>query len=219
MRYYPVSLNIAGKKCLVVGGGAVGTRKVKTLLKCGAIVRVISKDFTETLFTLEKTEQLDLITGSYNESELKGKFLVISSTDDQCLNKKIADDADRKNILCNIADLPDASDFILPAIVNRGDLTISISTSGKSPAFSKKLRRDLEEQFGKEYGRFLTLMGTIRKRLLETRHAPETHKVLFQSLIESDLLELTRQKDIKGIDFLLEETFGKGFFYKDLMEE
>ena len=218
MRYYPVSLDIAEKKCLVVGGGSVGTRKVKTMLKCSAIVSVVSKAFTEELQILSKTEDLELISRPYNESDLDGKYIVISSTNDQSLNQKIADDARRKRIFCNIADLPDRSDFILPSIVHRGDLTISISTSGNSPAFSKKLRKELEEQFGEEYSRFLKLMGAARKKLLNTSHAPAAHKVLFRQLLDGDLLELTRQKDIKNIDALLKKTLGKGFSFKELME-
>ncbi len=219
MRYYPVSLDIAGKNCLVVGGGAVGTRKVKTLLKCGAIVCVISMDFTKSLNDLANTTDLTLLDRPYCESDLKEKFLVISATDDKILNKKISDDACRQQVLCNIADRPDASDFILPAVVHRGDLTIAISTSGKSPAFSKKLRKDLEEQFGEEYSQFLELMGAARKKLLQTGHAPDTHKQLFKSLIKEGLLELIQKKDIINIDMLLLETFGNGFSYKDLMEE
>ncbi len=219
MRYYPISLDIAKKECLVVGGGSVGTRKSKRLLQCGAIVNVISKDFTAELLNLEKTENLVLQNKPYNESDLEGQHLVISSTDDKDLNKKIASDADSRNILCNIADLPDASNFVLPSVVHRGDLTISISTSGKSPAFSRKLRKDLEKEFGDEYSRFLTLLGTARKRLLASGHDPEAHKIVFRQLVESDLLELIRLNKIESINLLLEEILGKGFSYKALIEE
>lgn len=219
MRYYPISLDIAEKECLVVGGGAVGTRKVEMLLNCGAFVSVVSEEFSEKLKNLNKTAKLKLLSKEYSESDLNGKFLVIGATDNQKLNKKIGNDAKIKNMLCNIADLPEVCNFILPSIVNRGDLTIAVSTSGKSPAFAKKLRKDLAEQFGEEYAVFLYLMGAIRKKLLNEKHAPEDHKILFEKLIKNDLLELTRQKDIKNIDKLLQETLGSGFVYKDLINQ
>ncbi len=219
MRYYPVALDIIDKKCLVVGGGAVGTRKVKTLLKCGAVVIVISNNFSDTLKALEKTEKLELISKPYSASDLDGKYIVIGATDNQNLNKEIGFDAKKKGVLCNIADFPEACNFILPSIVNRGDLTISISTAGKSPAFAKKLRKDLAGQFGEEYADFLQLMGAIRKKMLAAQHDPDTHKSLFKELIENGLLELTGQNDIKSIDALLLKTLGDGFLYRDLINQ
>ncbi len=219
MRYYPVSLNIAEKECLVIGGGAVGTRKVKTLLKCSAIVSVISETFSEAISTLADNSSVTLIQRDYTSSDLEDKFLVLCATDNTALNKRIADDAKAHGILCNIADQPDVSDFVLPSVVHRGDLTISVSTSGKSPAFSKKLRKDLEQMFGDEYAVFLELMGAIRQKLLAEKHAPDEHKHIFNSLIENGLLELTRNNDISGINLLLKKIAGNGFSYNDLMQQ
>lgn len=219
MRYYPVSLDIRGKKCLVVGGGAVGSRKAETLLKCGAFVSVISDAFSETLKRLDNNPKLELLCKGYSESDLDGKFLVIGATDNQSLNKTIGNDAKKKNMLCNIADLPDRCNFILPSIVNRGDLTIAVSTSGKSPAFAKRLRKEMAEQFGEEYAVFLHLMGVIRKKLLDESHDPDHHKILFGTLIQKGLLGLIQQNEINKIDELLRDTLGKGFMYKDLINQ
>ena len=114
----------------------------------------------------------------------------------QELNLQIHAEAERRGILCNIADRPKACNFILPSIVNRGDLTIAISTSGKSPAFAKKLRKDLEKEFGTEYADFLKLMGEIRKKLLNENHEPEAHKHLFEQLIEGKLIEMIKDRNI-----------------------
>ena len=95
------------------------------------------------------------MTNSFNEFQRAKMFLVIGATDDENLNRRISKDAERVNILCNIADRPDVCNFILPAVVRRGDLAITISTSGKSPALAKRLRLDLEAQFGEEYADFL----------------------------------------------------------------
>ena len=120
--------------------------------------------------------------------------------------------------LCNIADQPHLCNFILPSIINRGDLTIAISTAGKSPAFAKHLRRRLESQFGPEYATLLTLMGAIRSRLLKEAHAPEAHKHLFEHLIEGGLLEKIRTGDRGEIDILLKSVLGPEYSYDQLME-
>ena len=127
-------------------------------------------------------------------------LLVIGATDDEDLNHRISRDAAERSLLCNIADRPTVCNFILPAVIQRGDLVITVSTSGRSPAFAKKLRRDLEDRFGEEYAEFLNLMGAIRAKLLAEAHAPEAHKPLFEKLIEADLLELVRCRDIARID-------------------
>ena len=203
----------------MVGGGAVGTRKAQTLLKCGATVRVVSREIADRLKTLAETLPLTLEQRDYREEDLAGIFLVFGATDNEALNRRIAEDAERRGLLVNIADRPEACNFVLPSVVHRGDLTLSISTSGKSPAFARKLRKDLEKQFGEEYAGFLDLMGRIRARLLAEAHAPEKHKALFGALIEGHLLELTASGDIRKIDALLTEVLGDTFTYEALMAD
>jgi len=217
MRYYPVSLDIKNRKCLVVGGGSVGTRKVKTLLECGAKVTVVSPGVSGQLLELANNGLIVLEKRPYREADLDGMFLVIGTTDDEELNRQISIDAEKLNMLCNIADSPEVCNFILPSIVNRGDLTISISTSGKSPALAKKLRIELEEKFGNEYAEFLRLMGAIRKKLLSQKHEPEPHKHLFEQLISRSLLDMIRGNRKDEIDSLLCEVLGEGFRFDELM--
>jgi precorrin-2 dehydrogenase/sirohydrochlorin ferrochelatase len=144
-------------------------------------------------------------------------FLVIGATDDGALNRRIHADASERNMLCNIADRPEVCNFILPAVVRRGNLMIAVSTSGRSPAFAKKLRKDLEMRFGPEYGAFLDLMGAVRAKLLKEAHAPEAHKPLFEALIGRDLLGMIKAGDAAAIDQVLEDVLGPGFQYDDLM--
>ena len=217
MRYYPVSLDIKNRKCLVVGGGGVGTRKVVTLLDCGAKVTVVSPDVRGKLLELADSGLIILEKRPYLEADLDGMFLVIGTTDDEKLNRQISIDAEKLNMLCNIADRPKVCNFILPSIVNRGDLTISISTSGKSPALAKKLRIELEEQFGNEYAEILLLMGAIREKLLSKKHEPEAHKQLFEKLISRGLLDIIRGNRKDEIDSLLHEVLGEGFRFDELM--
>lgn len=218
MRYYPVYLDIKGRRCLVVGGGQVGTRKVGTLLQCGAKVTVISHEVTPELAEMAGKGLVDLQLRDYRSSDLDKMFLVIGATDDQALNRKVQQDAEAAQRLCNIADQPDLCNFVLPSIINQGDLSIAISTAGKSPAFAKHLRRQLQGQFGPEYGLMLDLMGAVRKRLLAEEHAPEQHKPLFEQLIQGGLLEMIKSDDRQGIDALLATVLGADFTYETLME-
>jgi len=218
MRYYPVQLDIRGRNCLVVGGGVVGTRKVETLLTCGAQVTVVSPAATEPLRGLAAEGAITLSLRDYATEDLSGKFLVIGATDDEALNRRISADAEGRQILCNIADRPEVCSFILPAILQRGDLTITVSTSGKSPAFAKKLRGSLAAQYGPEYAAFLDLMGAIRQRLLTQAHAPEAHKPLFEALIDSDLPALIRANQRDAINVLLEKVLGKGYRVEELLD-
>ena len=219
MKYYPVHLDINNRNCLVVGGGGVGTRKVKTLLDCGARVMVISLTVSQQLQDLATSGEIKLEERSYQSEDLNDMFLVIGATDDEKLNKQISSDADRLNTLCNIADRPEVCNFILPSIVHRDDLVITISTSGKSPALAKKLRKALENQFGEEYGTLLHLLGAIRKKLLQQAHEPEAHKPLFEQLINSDLIVMIQDSEVEKIDSLLLEVLGEGYKFEELMQD
>lgn len=216
MRYYPISLDVQNRHCLVVGGGSVGARKISTLLDCGASVTVVSPRISAKLNELAKKTTLIIKKKPFQFSDLKDKFLVIGATDNQELNQQIHAEAERLGILCNIADRPEACNFILPSIVKKGDLVIAISTSGSSPAFAKKLRKDFEKQFGNEYAVFLELMGAIRKKLLAKDHKPEVHKPLFEQLINKGLVEMIKDSRNKDINLLLHEILGEGYIFEEL---
>jgi len=217
MRYYPVNLDIRHRKCLVVGGGSVGTRKVMTLLDCGAKVTVVSNEVTGKLYKLADNGDIVLKKRPFQISDLDTMFLVIGATDNPELNLQIHTEAERQGMLCNIADRPEVCNFILPAIVNRGDLIIAISTSGKSPAFAKKMRKNLEKEFGTEYAEFLELMGAIRNKLLSQDHEPEVHKPLFEKLIQRELVKMIKERDIAAVNSLLFEILGEGYIFDELM--
>lgn len=217
MPYYPINLDIRNRNCLVIGAGGVGTRKVLGLLACEARVTVVSPEFSDRIADLAQQRALVLLDRPYRAEDLQNMFLVIGATDDQDLNRQVHRDAENRGILCNIADRPELCNFILPSIVRRGDLTVSISTSGRSPALAKKLRRDLELAFGEEYGVLLRLMGVIRGRLLSEAHAPEAHKPIFEKLVNGNLAEMIREDRRANIDRLLREVLGPGFTYDALM--
>ncbi|WP_299977616.1 bifunctional precorrin-2 dehydrogenase/sirohydrochlorin ferrochelatase [Desulfobacula sp.] len=216
MKYYPIFLELKGRDCLVVGGGNVGARKAVTLEKCGAKVKVISDRFSPKFDDLKKTS-ICLEKKEYEKKDMNGMFLVFAATNDADLNQQIKSDASMLNILCNIADAPQNSDFLLPSIVDRGDLILAISTSGSSPAMAKRIRKDLEHQFGPEYAQLLFLMGNIRKKLLSSGHAPNEHKEIFHTLIEKGILELIEANDAININAVLCDVLGKQYSYQDLV--
>ncbi len=218
MRYYPVYLDIQNRKCLVVGGGVVGTRKVVTLMDCGANVTVVSLEVTKQLLQLADSNAIKLKKRSYRSSDLDGMFLVIGATNNEELNRQISKDAQHLNKLCNIADRPESCNFILPSFLNRGDLIVAISTSGKSPALARKIRKDLENEFGEEYAEFLRLMGAIRQKLLSKNNDSKANKYLFEQLISRGLLEMVKKHKESEINSLLFEILGDGFEFEALMK-
>jgi precorrin-2 dehydrogenase/sirohydrochlorin ferrochelatase len=211
MHAYPLFLDIRDRRCLVVGGGGVGARKAKGLLASGARVKVVGPRIAPALEALLPNERLRLERRAYRSEDMAGAFLVFSATDDAALNRRIQRDAAAHQVLCNVADQPELCDFILPAVVRRGDLALAITTAGKSPALAKRLRRQLEDQFGPEYERLTRLLGAIRGRLLAAGHDPEGHRKAFTALLDGDLLGLVRSDRTEEINALLERILGPGF--------
>ena len=218
MRYYPVNLDVKNRPCLVVGGGSVAERKVNTLLDCDARVTVVTTEATDHLKKLASEGRIELIVRSYQAGDLAGRFLVIGATDNEEVNQQVSNDAAGRGLLCNIADRPEACNFVLPAIVRQGDLMIAISTSNKSPAVARRVRETLEKEFGPEYADLLNLMGAIRQKLLAQAKSPEAHKELFTRLLDEGLLDMIRDNRIHDVDRLLNLVLGDGYQYKDLMK-
>lgn len=160
--YYPINLDVEDKKCLVVGGGKVAERKVKTLLKFGAKVTVVSPSFSSGLSHL--ANELTLIKRAYRASDLNGSVLVIAATDQPATNRRIAADARKNRVLVNVIDKPELCSFIAPSVIKRGPLVVSISTSGQAPAFSKTLRLKLEKIVTPAMGRLAGELGRIRRQ-------------------------------------------------------
>jgi len=217
MRYYPIYLDLRDRDCLVVGGGGVATRKVETLLQAGARVVVVSRQTSPQLAALAEVRQIRLARRDFHSDDLQGMFLVFGATNDPALNRRIGDEARRRGILCNIVDQPARGQFIVPAVVSRGDLLISISTAGQSPALAKRIRAQVEARYGEEYALLLELLGAVRRKLLAQGHDPEGHKALLARLLEDDLAARIKAGEIRQIDRVLMETLGAEFRWEVLM--
>jgi len=167
--YYPIFLNIDGKKCVVVGGGEVALRKVKTLLEHGAAVEVISPDLCPELAQIAANGEIRTLTREYQEGDLKDAFTVIVATDECEVNRRVLAESRKSSVLANVVDDAENSDFIAPSYLRRGDITFAVSTDGRSPALARKIRSRLEEELGDEYASLADLIGEARAEVRQQK--------------------------------------------------
>lgn len=209
--YYPVYLKLKDKKCLVVGGGKVAERKVKALVGCGAIVYVVSPVFTEWLEQAANEGEITAISRNYTTTDLENAFLVIGATDESQINTRVAEECLGRNILVNIVDETAACNFIVPAVLRQGPLSISISTDGKSPMLARRIREELEHTFGPEYREFLDLMGNVREHVIRNVPEEETRRDMFCQLVYSDIIELLRDGQHEKVKERIIHVLGSGW--------
>lgn len=211
MKYYPIYLDIKGKKCIVIGGGKVAERKVFSLLNAGARITVISPDVTSKLDKMAWNGKIDLLKRPYRKGDLKEALLVYATTDDKVANTRISEEAEKKGILLNVADNPDGCDFIVPSVVERGSLSIAISTGGSSPALAKKLRLEMEERYGEEYAVFLDIMAAIRRKLLTKGTENDKNRKVFNKLASSSMPEMIGNGRWEEVDKIIVSLLGEEF--------
>ncbi len=214
MAYYPVFLDIAGRPCLVVGGGKVAERKVRSLLSAGADVTVLSPRLTEGLKRLVSKKGADRvrhIPRRYSPGDLEGYFLVISATNSKETNRQVYEDAEDFNVLLNVVDHPDACNFIVPSVVERGELKVAISTSGKSPFLAKTLRNALENALPQELVTFVEILGAVRNKLLKEGAKSDKKTRIYRTLVDSPMLEWIAGGSAARINRFLREVLGNEY--------
>ncbi len=167
--YYPVFLNISDRVCVVIGGGQVALRKVKALIECGAAVKVISPNLCAELNQLAESGEIETQQRRYRDGDLKDAHIVIVATDDQDTNREAVKEANRRAALVNVVDDAGNSNFIVPSSMRRGDVTIAVSTAGRSPALARKIRTRLEDYFGDEYASLALLLDDVRQEIKRRR--------------------------------------------------
>jgi len=198
MPHYPINVNLAHRRCLVVGGGPVAERKVEALLEFGAEVTVIAPELTPSLSQLASGDLVRHIAASYpsdqsDVSDLSDYALVFAATDDREVNKRVFADCRDRGILVNVVDDPELCTFFVPAIVRRDDLIISISTSGKSPAMARRLRERLEKEYGPEYSQLADILGQLRDEVKAKYPNPADRNAACLRILNSDVLALLAQ--------------------------
>jgi len=203
--FYPIYLNLKGKRVVVIGGGEVAERKIESLLDTDASINVISPEVTARILKLASERRVELDRRLYRDGDCSGATLVLSATDDDATNRSVFEEARKAGALVNTADQPALCDFIMPAVVRRGDIAIAISTSGTSPGLAARLRQKIARLIGPEYGHLAQLLSEARP--LIRRRIPEQadRKELQYRILDSDIMSYLRNNDIAGAERRLRE--------------
>jgi precorrin-2 dehydrogenase/sirohydrochlorin ferrochelatase len=192
MTLYPVNFNLNKRECLVLGGGEVAERKTNALLSAGGRVTVLSPRLTPKLRELSAKGRITHVNSSFHPGSIGSFFLVFCATDNAEVNRLAADEARNKGALVNVADAPELCDFTVPANVVRGDLVITVSTNGKSPALARRLREELEQRYGPEYGLYLELVARLRSELMMRPGTATQRQSFWRDLLDHEVLDLLR---------------------------
>jgi len=183
---YPVNLVLAGRACLVVGGGSVAARKVEGLVAAGAQVHVVATTVGPAVRAFGATWE----ERAYRPGEASAYRLVVVATDDPAANRQVALDAEEAGVWVNSADDPASCSFMLPSIVRRGPITLAVSTGGRSPALARWLRARISDELGPEYEVLAEILGDQRDAI--RAQGRSTEGLAWQSALESDILDLIR---------------------------
>ena len=163
--FYPVFLNLRGRRCVIVGGGEVAERKVQLLKECGASITFISPEVTEGIWQMAQEGQVEWHSRDYRSGDLEGAFISIAATDDERINRAVHREARERNVLLNVVDVTHLCDFIAPSIVRRGEVMVAISTGGLSPALARKLREELPKAGALEWADLASVLSEVRLEL------------------------------------------------------
>jgi precorrin-2 dehydrogenase / sirohydrochlorin ferrochelatase len=194
---FPMFVKLRGRQVLVVGAGVIGESKIDGLLDTGANVRVVALNATPRVKDWARIGQISLELRRFDPDDLDGAFLAVVATSSPELNRQVFEAAQARGILCNVVDVPDQCDFFYPAVVKRGDLQIAISTSGQSPSLAKKLREQLERQFGPAYTEWVRELGDTRRLVLSSDLDPSQKRELLSSLASREALEALLEHELQ----------------------
>ncbi|MEE0452295.1 precorrin-2 dehydrogenase/sirohydrochlorin ferrochelatase family protein [Peptacetobacter sp.] len=186
--FYPVNLNLDNMEIIIVGGGNVALRKCMNFLDFGKSITVLAPDFDSRF--LELGNKVDLINDVFREEYIDKFDIVVAATDDKEVNEEIACICRKKSKLINVVDSRDLSDFTVSSYVKRGDLLIGISTGGKIPALSAKIRRDLEEIYDESFAEYVDLLGELREKIIKKYEDKTERKEVLKALVKLDIEEL-----------------------------
>ena len=191
-KFYPVFLDMEGKKAVVIGGGPVAARKAGALAKAGAEVTLVSPALDRKAAELVSGGGIEHTARRYRRGDLAGAFLAVAATDEPDTNLDVASEAKSSGILVNCVRPPSAGSFIVPSSIRRGGLTVAISTGGGCPALSKRLKKDIDALLGREYGPFLAFLEDARAELKARLTDEDGRAEALTALVESDLIDQFR---------------------------
>jgi precorrin-2 dehydrogenase / sirohydrochlorin ferrochelatase len=194
--YYPIMLDVRNRTALVIGGDRTAAEKATNLSLCGAHVTVMAATFCTELLDLERSGAVALRHKAYERGDLAGAFVVIAATTyDRSLSEAIWHEAQERGQLINIVDVPAYCNFILPSILRRGQLSVSVSTEGASPSLAKRIRQQLEDQFPPVYATYLQIAAIARAAIKKHGLSYEQRDDFFRDFFASDILELLIEDD------------------------
>ena len=210
MGYLPIFVDMRGRDCLVVGGGASAESRVSALVEAQAVVTLIAPEITPRLAVFANDRAIRYCAREYTAGDMRGRFMAWAATEDETTAQAMAGDARAMGILINAADRPALCDFITPAIVKRGAVQIAIGTGGASPALARRLRERLERIIGTEYGLLAEILRRVRPWLRDHIENQGERAQIMLSLIDSDLPGVLRRSDWPEVEKLLQMHLGIG---------
>jgi len=208
--YHPVFLDLRGRPCVVVGGGAVAQEKVESLLDAGARVTVVSPSLTAALEALAATHEVVHHPRAYRRGDLDDAVLAYVAVEDDAVRAAVAAEGAASRVLVNVVDVPQLCTFISPAVVRREAVVVAVSTGGASPALARRLREELEERVGPEYGVAATILARVRPIIQSAEPDPQTRARTFARLVDGPLLDALRKRDAAEVDAILRDAAGEG---------
>lgn len=208
--YYPVFLDLRGRKAVVLGGGPLAREKVEGLLRTQARVVVVAGQVVPELAALAKERAVEWVARDYRPGDLAGAALAIDASGVKSVNVSAQAEARVARVILNVVDRPEQCDWIAPAIVRRGPLQIAVSTSGESPFLAASIRARLERLFGEEWGSFTTLLGGLRRRLRSEGVDLPAQEAIYRALLASEARALLREGDEDQARFLAAAIAGRG---------
>lgn len=206
--YLPLFFHIKHKRCLVVGGGNVATRRALLLEKASAIIDVVAVKVCDELVTIATRSGGSVRFGEYLADDLHDKHLVIAATDDQALNQRVSDDAHRQCIPVNVVDDTALCSVIVPAIVDRSPVVVAVSSGGRAPILSRWLRARLESLIPAAYGRLAGFMGRFRAKVRNKLGSVDASRHFWDQVLQGPVAEKVLAGDEQGAENLLHQCIG-----------
>ena len=205
-----VQLQVEGEPVLVVGGGSVAARKCRSCLAAGAVVTVVAPELSPAAVEMHLQGEITWVSRRFQPGDTRGYLLVFAATDDRHLNQAIAAEARVNRVLVDVVDDPASGNFISPAVLKRGGLTIAVSTEGAAPVLARQIRDAIAAEYGDEYALVVQLLAAVRQKLLTESHNRPYNNRIFEALAASELPKYCREGDVAAINRLLGEAVGNG---------
>lgn len=190
--FYPINIKIDDMQITIIGGGKVAYRKCMNFLDFYKKVTVVSKDFIDEFNEIK--DKINIIKDGYDEKYIKESFVVIAATNNKCINRKIGIYCRDNGKLVNVVDDVNLSNFTVPSYVKRGDLLLSVSTGGKSPSLSSKIRKELERIYDESYEEYVKLLGQVREIIIKNTVDIKERRVKLKDILDLSIEELKKIK-------------------------